>query len=288
MSNETNTETLPNNVKRVKINPFLDNFGVFNWTFWGFSLVSSSFAIMSFILFFILFFEEGKNTYMNYYETLGAIEIIVVKLITYIATSVLSIINGLNYINDLLSFFNISNEKIFNFDAKIISPNLSFQGWIVIFISIFLGFKFQFFTIYQKFFQEDFNHTGFQNYYVPFIFLFKNYNREKNKRLYLRLLDVVKLEKFNPNNKSEEQNVKNILQFFFNIPLEECEKYKIQIRSKKLLFKIFYNYQIWEVIEIKKEGKKDLLVEQKDIDIISDKDDKLESLESEIEEELEL
>lgn len=152
-------------------------------------------------------------------------------------------INNLNYLNDLLSFFNITNEKVFNFNVKLINPNISFEGIILIFLSFFIAFKFQIYTFYQFYLQRKIKNIGFMNYYSPFIFLLKNYNRGKNKKIYLRLLDILKLENFDPSSKSQRVIIDRVLQIFFDIELENCKNYTIQIRIKNIF--AFYHYQIW-------------------------------------------
>jgi len=224
-------------IKRVKINQFLDNFGVFNWSIF---YISWTFTFISFISILLTISYALEFGLMDYYKIMGAVEKDLVYFYNYIMTNTIASLNSFNYINEFVHY------KVFNFNIQSTSiPKLSLEGYIILLLSLILTFKVYILSLYQFYIQRKIRNLGFMNYFVPYVFLFKFFRRKKNKYVYIKLLDTLKLEPFNPTNKA----IKDIiLQLFFEIDIKDCEKYTIQIIVKSM-FGGWYNYQIWQIID---------------------------------------
>ena len=227
-------------IRRVKINQFLDNYGVFNWSIFYISWTATFISFLSISLTLLYIFELRT---LDFYIVTGAVEKDLIYFYNYIMTNVIGSLNSFNYINNLVGFRMFS----FNINTSTLPP-ISFEGYILLLISVILTFKVYILSIYQFYIQRKIRNMGFMNYFVPYIFLFKFLKRKKTRFIYIKLLDTLKLEPFNPQNKA----IKNIiLQLFFEIETKELEQYTIQIEAKSM-FKGWYNYQIWTVIEDEK------------------------------------
>jgi len=224
-------------IKVVLINPYLNNIADFNWTVYFTSIIFVATTIFSSLLFIIYFIDS-----LDYLKALSEVENSLIVIMKYFATNAMGFLNNFNHLNDLIG------QKVFNFNIPIQSPHISLQGWLVITVSCVLAFIFHSMSLYQYYAQKIIKSSGFFNYYIPYVLLYKFWCREKNQKLYIRILPLVKLEKIN------KTDFNMIIQNFFNIAIEEVVNYEIKVESKRILF--WFDYQIFHLTPIAKKGNK--------------------------------
>ncbi len=223
-------------IKVVNINPYLNNMAKFNWSIYFTSIIVVATTIFSSLLFSIYFFEST-----DYLKALDKVEASMIVIFKYFTSYMIGALNNLNHFNDLFGL------NIFNFQVEIQSPNLSFQGWLLIGISCFFALAFHILNLYQYYAQRIIKSSGYFNYYIPYVLLHKFWNRKKNGKLYIRILPLVKLEKIN------KTDFNMLMQNFFNIDIENIEKYEIRIESKRILW--WFDYQILHLIKVEPKNK---------------------------------
>jgi hypothetical protein len=225
-------------IKVVSINPYLNNMAGFNWTVYFTSIIFVATTIFSSLLFVIYFMES-----LDYLKALSEVENSLIVIMKYFATNVMGFLNNFNHLNDLIG------QKVFNFNIPLLNPNISAQGWLLITASSILAGILHIMSLYQFYAQKIIKNSGFFNYYIPYLLLHKFYNRKKLKKLYMRVLPLVKVEKIN------KTDFNLLIQNFFEVPVEEVENYEIKIESKRLYF--WFDYQILHLMPIEKKGKKE-------------------------------
>lgn len=224
-------------IKVVKINPYLNNIADFNWSVYFTSFVFVGITIFSSLLFAIYFSES-----LDYLKALDQSQDALIVVAKYFISHMLGALNNFNHLNDFIG------EDIFNFNIELESPQISFAGWVLIGISGVLAFLFHSMSLYQYYAQRIIKTSGFFNYYVPYILLHKFWIRHETKKLYIRILPLVKLEKIS------KIDFDLIIQNFFDIPFENIENYEIKIESKRKL--LWFDYTVLHLVA--KENKKEV------------------------------
>jgi len=224
-------------IKVVKINPYLNNIADFNWSVYFTSFVFVGVSIFSSLLFAIYFMES-----LDYFKALHKVEDALVVLAKYFISHMFGVLNNFNYLNDFVG------KDLFHFNFELKSPRISLAGWILICISGALAFLFHCMSLYQYYAQRIIKTSGFFNYYIPYILLHKFWVRQETKKLYIRILPLVKLEKIN------KLDFDLIIQNFFDIPFEMVENYEIKIESKRKF--LWFDYTILHLMA--KENKKEV------------------------------
>jgi len=228
-------------VKRVRINQFLDNFCVFNWSFFAISWIFSFFTILS-CLMFITYSIEYQT---DYYDILSKIQTDLIIMLNYFVSNILAVLNSFNHLNDLL----FNGQRIFNFNVELLNEfSLNTQGYVLLVVSAIITLQLYVLSLYQYYIQRKIKSIGYMNYFVSFIFLFDFYKREKRKKIKIKLLDVLKLEPLNTKNKTQTDLV---MQSFFKIQHKDLDKYKLVIKIQTIFG--WYNYQVWEIVEVDSE-----------------------------------
>ncbi len=218
--------------KRVRINPYLDNEANFNWGLFIASTLVVSFTIFSSLL-FILYFMQSFDVL----KALSDVENTMIVFCKYFASNAIGELNKLNLLNDVIG------SKVFDINVEIQSPNLNILGWIIIVLSLGLGLLLHSMSLYQYYIQRLIKVSGYFNYYVPYLLLHKFINRVKTKKIYLRVLPLVKLEKIN------KTDYKYLIQNLFNISINEVDNYELKIEDKRVLG--WFDYKIIHLLEIK-------------------------------------
>jgi len=224
-------------VRVVKINPYLNNMAGFSWSIYFTSIIVLATTIFSSLLFLIYFLDS-----FDYLQALNEVETALMVIAQYFITNSLGVLNNFNYLNDFIG------ADVFKFNIALKSPHISIQGWILIAISGIIAFIFHCMSLYQYYAQKIIKSSGYFNYYIPYALLHKFWNRKKNKKLYIRILPLVKLEKINKN------DFNMLIQNFFDIKISDIDNYEIKIESKRALW--WFDYQILHLAVIEQKGKK--------------------------------